>query len=1020
MKKIYRLILLGLFGMISIGASAIPNNTIYYTSLDGNVVNPYRNDAFGDAVIVSNEYSNGQGIITLDRGVISIGMYAFYNSTNLTSIEIPNSVVSIGGSAFDDCEYLSSVTMGNSITSVGFDAFQRCWKLKSVHITDIVKWAEIEFDFPAANPLYYAHNLYLNGELVKDVNLESAKKIGDNAFYGCDSLNTVGDLPKCRSIGTQAFMYCGSLSSVGTLPICESIGSGAFGECCCLTSFGELPVCKSIGSAAFNNCGRLGKLTLSCSTMAECLPSFNCPGLNLTLLVPSKLVNAYRSADSWSTIEDFNIIPMEVQTDYSIQTKADDNSSSIQKVIGEEYLNNVISLKVTGDINGYDFMVMRNKMKNLHYVDFSEANIVEDANHYCYYANCYTQNNIFPDNAFYQSGNIMSLKFPNTITEIGNFALSHTSITEIEIPYGVKNIGIYAFEYSVSKIKIPNSVINIGEHAFESCGLAAVELPNSVQNIGDFAFAYCYGLKSIVIPSGVKSIGDCSFASCINLESVYVASIIPLSIGQNTFSNYQTATLYVPMKEDTEWTATYYAYYWDTQWSQFLNIASWEPNYDYFFLDGNYELDKGEIPGDNPDADFGRESGFIVDEDAQQGMGEANISSDGENGGSIIAQDKQDGTGNVTIENLKVNIDVYANRWYFFCFPYDIQKEDIVCDANYVFRHYDGQSRATHGNSGWKDVTNENGTYLKAGKGYIFQCDRDCILTLPAQNVTLDGKDKQQDLETYASSNAQDDSWNFVGNPFLSYFNLEELGYNAPITIWNGYSYEAIRPGDDDYSFHPFQAFFVQKPEGTDAIDFFADGRETKTQSQKNQNAAKIARMHKKAAVDRQLINLTISDGVNTDKTRVVFNSKKADAYERDCDASKFMSTEKVPQIYTLDNKNVKYAINERPSGSVKLGYVATKAGTLTISASRMEREVVIKDNLTGRTHALADGDVTFETEAGTFNERFVMHLGDTNGINETKTNDSEKSEVFDLTGKKLQGVKKGVNIANGKKFIQK
>ena len=103
----------------------VPNNQIWYTSSDGNVVTPYNTDLFG-ANIVSNVYENGKGIITFDGDVTSIGYDAFYSSSNLTSITIPNSVESIGISAFQSCEKLTSITIPNSVTSIGSYAFYDC------------------------------------------------------------------------------------------------------------------------------------------------------------------------------------------------------------------------------------------------------------------------------------------------------------------------------------------------------------------------------------------------------------------------------------------------------------------------------------------------------------------------------------------------------------------------------------------------------------------------------------------------------------------------------------------------------------------------------------------------------------------------------------------------------------------------------------------------------------------------------------------------------------------------------
>ena len=74
-------------------------NVIYYTSSDGNIVTPHRTNVF-NANIVSNNYINGQGIISFDGPVTTIGESAFYNCSSLTSVNIGDGVTEIGKSAF--------------------------------------------------------------------------------------------------------------------------------------------------------------------------------------------------------------------------------------------------------------------------------------------------------------------------------------------------------------------------------------------------------------------------------------------------------------------------------------------------------------------------------------------------------------------------------------------------------------------------------------------------------------------------------------------------------------------------------------------------------------------------------------------------------------------------------------------------------------------------------------------------------------------------------------------------------
>lgn len=133
-----------------------PDNIIYYTSTDGNIVKPYNGNVFG-ANLITNEYSDGLGRIIFDGTVNTIGPTAFYSCGTLSTIAVPKSVKligkcafqkcsrmsnvdlpsvleAIGSKAFADCSSLQSITLPQSVTTIGSDAFRNCSKLASVNI----------------------------------------------------------------------------------------------------------------------------------------------------------------------------------------------------------------------------------------------------------------------------------------------------------------------------------------------------------------------------------------------------------------------------------------------------------------------------------------------------------------------------------------------------------------------------------------------------------------------------------------------------------------------------------------------------------------------------------------------------------------------------------------------------------------------------------------------------------------------------------------------------------------------
>lgn len=160
----------------------------------------------------------------------SIGNHAFYQCQNMTEAIIGESVELIGKSGFQGCN-LKSVTIKGSKLTVKDDAFY-CRSLEQAHFHSIEALCGIYFANANANPLNYAHHLFINGkEITELVVPNSVKTIGDYVFRNCYYLTSVKISDKVTSIGTQAFSHCSSLKSVSLSSSLTFIGQSAFNGC---------------------------------------------------------------------------------------------------------------------------------------------------------------------------------------------------------------------------------------------------------------------------------------------------------------------------------------------------------------------------------------------------------------------------------------------------------------------------------------------------------------------------------------------------------------------------------------------------------------------------------------------------------------------------------------------------------------------------------------------------------------------------------------------------------------------
>lgn len=936
-------------------------------------------------------------------------------------------------------------------TTIQKAAFKECMQLKSVNLPkcETIEGYKPEYDG--------AEGAFLGCNNLQEVDLPSCINIEKYAFYSCPKLSSI-NIPVCQAIGEEVFAYCGNLNEVSLPNTIQKLGYKCFNGNTSLTLYAKnVPALDRYpGNMAESDTLALGKNVLIIvpeeslaayqtadvwNTMSERIfpmgtqfdynveATAQASTSGLQKAIGEKNLRSVVTLKVKGSINSYDIMVMRNKMDnlhYLDLADADVKSNTYDYYTGYSTQDDILGPHSFADL---DKLMTVKLPKSVKYIDqafnnCSQLRSVEMPENLICVGDTTDGNYSYNDNtgAFRNCTNLEEIIFHNCEKIGGNAFYQCNSLQEITLPKNLKHVGSYAFNYcsQLKDIILPSEVETISDHAFEFCGnLSSIQFPPSLKRIESYAFRDCSKLSSInlpgltsisentfsgcsnlteiKLPSTLERIGNNAFENCSNLNKVYTYTVLPINIDQNTFTNFKATTLYVP-------TQSYDNYYWSTQWGQFKEIKEFDEPYTYIYLDNEFTLEK-RFEG-TPDIDIKNNGALTVNGKDNQNAGEVTVKGDGNSSAGTLITD-----GNLDAKKLRFDITVNANQWYFFSFPFDINLADIKTPGKYVFRKYNGSLRADQGTGGWVDLASDE-TTLKQGVGYIFQTAQGGNLTLRVTKEKfgkLDANNIVKDLSSYPSADEQNASWNFIGNPQISYMDAASLGYDAPITYWNGNSYEAVRPGDDEFALQPFQAFFVQKPVDVSNIEFKAEDRITKSESINKQNNARARRIGRGINPERLLINLTLSDGNHTDKTRVVFNDKKSQAYELDCDAAKFAAISDAPQFYTIEAKAGNLAINERPMGSVKLGFTAKKAGNFTISAKRMDQPMLLQDNQTGATYDLTEGDYQFASNAGTFENRFVLVPSrGTTGI----------ADIVKKTGINIMPTDAGINLngVDGKK----
>ena len=472
--------------------------------------------------------------LEIPYNVTYIQNYAFSGCYNLNSITIPNSVTSIGKEAFQDCSNLKSVTIPNSVTSIGEEAFAGCSNLKSVIIPNSVSSIK-------NNAFKGCPNLILKLPSEIFIDFEFGPILGVEVPKGCTT-----KFAKHQNWEETEIIYAVE-NGVKYCPVfLEEEGEKVVQMRDDAHNGIEVAETEPLSIILSGDYAPYGLILCGYSNISEQIKKDGYYSITPSIYHKKNIVRTY----AYPTKE-IHVSP----------------SGTLIDQIGIENVENVLSLKVSGDLNGTDILTIR-KMINLKLLDMKDANIVDGGA--SYYQNFVTSKDAIGDYFFKEKKNLICIELPLSITKINGCAFDGCcGLTTISIPNKVTSIGNLAFRdccelksinisdlaawcniafntfyhgysYSnplsyahhlsingseINELIIPNNVTAINNYAFHNCsGLTSVTIPHSVTHIGSSAFEGCSGLTSVTIPHSVTHIDYGAFSSCSGLTSVAIGS----------------------------------------------------------------------------------------------------------------------------------------------------------------------------------------------------------------------------------------------------------------------------------------------------------------------------------------------------------------------------------------------------------------------------------------------------------------------------------------------------------------
>ena len=498
----------------------------------------------------------------------TIGKSTFNKCESLTSIELPNANITILASAFNNCFKLENVVVSDKLTNVGEGAFGGCWVLTLYPRSDANK-TKNKVVLPSTWQVI-SNSTFSNCEGITQVDISPATYIGGNAFYSCNSLQSIKIPDAVTTLYDNTFCDCKSLKNVVVSKKLAVLGKN------------EKSPSSTPSGCVFKDCISLETLTPSDATVLPYTIQFpaslggvqkssfeNCPSIKYINFAKNSQFSVlgerafYKCTGLLGSNEGGNanntiLMPTGVRDIFSYAFAECNSLKNIQ------FLGSVSTIGISAfqKCTALEDVIMNDTIQQVRDSAFADCSSLKSMPHTKEGKTAFSHIDTINASTFKNCTSLTEAFIPKNVTVIGNSAFSGcktlekvlwekgSALATIDTSAfnGDEKLAVFTYQGGSANSTFPDSLTKINSNAFTKTALTKVTIGTPANGdkilLGTYAFSdnkslisvdlsgsniieipkYCFSndtnLKTVLLPeSSLTKLDDYAFSKCNRLHT---------------------------------------------------------------------------------------------------------------------------------------------------------------------------------------------------------------------------------------------------------------------------------------------------------------------------------------------------------------------------------------------------------------------------------------------------------------------------------------------------------------------